>query len=52
MGSTLPSSVSTILNPHGWGRRKKFEKRLSDGWKMPSWDWLLQIQYFIRAPFY
>ena len=25
MGSTLPSSVSTILTLHGWGRRKKFE---------------------------
>ena len=22
---TLPYSVSTILTPHGWGRRKKFE---------------------------
>ena len=27
MGSTLPSSVSTILTPHGWGRRKKFERK-------------------------
>ena len=25
MGSTLPSSVSTILTPRGWSRRKKFE---------------------------
>ena len=24
---TLPYSVSTILTPHGWGRRKKFEIR-------------------------
>ena len=22
---TLPYSVSTMLTPHGWGRRKKFE---------------------------
>ena len=22
---TLPYSVSTILTPHGWGRRKRFE---------------------------
>ena len=22
---TLPYSASTILTPHGWGRRKKFE---------------------------
>ena len=28
------------------------KKRLSDGWRTLSWDWFLQIQYFIRAPFY
>ena len=29
---TLPYFVSTILTPHGWGRRKKFEiKALSVG---------------------
>ena len=22
---TLPYSVSTVVTPHGWGRRKKFE---------------------------
>ena len=39
---TLPYSVSTVLT--GWGRRKNLKLRLSGGWKMPSWDWFLQIR--------
>ena len=31
--------------------KKKLKKRLSDGWKMLSWDWLLRIQCFLREPF-